>query len=186
MHVEAAAGDADGIIHRKPVTIGIVDGDADAARIHNHRAFLGQDSVGADRRRVFRSTHRCRHHPIFAEVHSVVRRRQRRRRSLLDSVDTHGERVLGDAGNPDDGGTRLEIARQAAHRKLHRAVRRPEAVGNPLHNVVVEPFELAGHRGRRFDFNGALGRVPIGWVSYRRTERHHHGVRHAHHLAARW
>jgi hypothetical protein len=52
----------------------------------------------------------------------------------------------------------------------------------PLHNVVVETFEFAGHGRRRFDFNGTFGCVPVcDWGA----ERHHHGVGHTHHLARR-
>ncbi len=85
----------------------------------------------------------CRHHPIFAEVHSVVRRRQRRRRSLLDSVDTHSERVLGDNAPTTAGPVLIATGCPPAPPST---VRRPEAVGNPLHNVVVEPFERRSSR----------------------------------------
>jgi aspartate aminotransferase-like enzyme len=40
MHVEAMAADTDGVIHCEPVSLGIVDRDADGARIHNHREGL--------------------------------------------------------------------------------------------------------------------------------------------------
>ncbi len=72
---------------------------------------------------------------------------------------------------------------QAAHRKLHRAVRRPEAVGNPLHNVVVRPFRLPVIAGVDLTSTGALDAcrlagLVIGALNVYR-------VRHAHHLAAR-
>ena len=81
---------------------------------------------------------------------------------------------------PTTAGPVSKARAPAAHRKRHRAVRRPVSVGNPLHDVVVEPFEPAGHRGRRFDVKGTFGRAPVGDG---RAERHHHGVRHTHHRA---
>ena len=119
---------------------------------------------------------------FFSPVRSVVRCRQWGRRGRLNSVDAHGERVIRDIGNPENDWTRLEFRRQAAHRKCHRAVRRPISVGNPLHHVVVEPLELAGHRGRRLHVDGTLGRAAVG---DRAAERHHNGVRDTDPLALR-
>src|SRR6476661_680608 len=85
MDEEAAASDTDGVIHGNEVTIGTVDGNADAARIHDHGAFLGQNGVSADRRRIVRATHRSREHPRLSPVRSVVRRRKFGRRSRVDA-----------------------------------------------------------------------------------------------------
>jgi len=75
MHEEATASETDRVIHRNQVTIGSVDANADAPRIHDHRAFLGQNGVSADRRRILWATHRRREHPRRSPVRSVVRRR---------------------------------------------------------------------------------------------------------------
>jgi hypothetical protein len=52
-----------------------------------------------------------------------------------------------------------------------------------LHDITVEPFELARHRGHRLDVEGALGRALVGDG---RAERHHYGVRHTDDLPPRW
>ena len=75
MHEEATAIETDRVIHRNQLTIGSVDANADAPRIHDHRAFLGQNGVSADRRRILWATHRRREHPRLSPVRSVVRHR---------------------------------------------------------------------------------------------------------------
>src|SRR5271163_3615737 len=83
----------------------------------------------------------------------------------------------------EDGRSGLEICRQAAHGQRYGAVRRPVSVRNPLHDIAIEPFELAGHRGCRSDVDGALGRTP---VDDGRAERDDYGIRDTHDLARRW
>lgn len=111
--------------------------------------------------------------PRFAPAGPVVRCRERGRRSRFGAVDGDAESMVGNAGNADDFGTGCEVHRPAAHRQRDRAVSRPEIVGNPLDHVAVNPFELARHRRRRFDVNGALSSKPVG---DRRTERHDYGM----------
>ena len=88
--------------------------------------------------------------------------------------------MIRDIGNTNDFRTGYQLRYPSPHRQRHCAVRRPVSVGNPLHDIVVEPFELARHRGHRFDVEGALGRA---LVDDGRAERHHYGVRHTDDLA---
>ncbi|WP_255313706.1 L,D-transpeptidase, partial [Mycobacterium malmoense] len=47
----------------------------------------------------------------------------------------------------DDLRARFELRGPAVDRECHRAVRRPVVARDPLHDIVVQPLELSGHRG---------------------------------------
>jgi len=140
----ATVGDADGVIHRKQVTVGSVDGDADGARTIP-ASVPWTARCRADRRRVLAYPSRPGTRRL-SPVESVVRRRQRRRRSSSTPSTltvTCAPRCWQYLRRQDP----LRSSLPGRPRKARSCCAPPESVGNPLHNVVVEPFELAGHRG---------------------------------------
>ena len=123
-------------------------------------AFLRHGVEIADRRWAARLAHRRRH----GAQHLTV------------SAD--GEGVRGDVCNTEQLVAGLEALRHLLDPDRDPGVRRPVVVRNPLHDIAVDPLEVAGHVARRADVDGPFSGAVIGHGS---VERHHHRVFDPHH-----
>ena len=70
-----------------------------------------------------------------------------------------------------------------AHRSVRTGALACGEIGRNPWNVVADLIRTRRSLRAPIDVKGALDRVPVGDG---RAERHHHGVRHTHHLVLRW